>query len=97
RCEQAADHPQRGRLARAIGPQEAADATLLDGEVHVVDDGARTVALHQVMDVYCEGHDPPSAKGATLTGRPGASAMLSGTLSGRASIRNTNLLLALCE
>src|SRR4030095_14855411 len=95
--EQAADHAQRGGLARAVGPQEAADAALLDGEGDAVDDRARAIALHPIMDVYREGHEPTSAKGATLTGRPGASAMLSGTLSGRASIRNTSLLLALCE
>ena len=49
--EQAADHAQRRGLARAVGAEEAADAARLDGETDTVDDGARAVALHEIMDV----------------------------------------------
>src|SRR5262249_15138401 len=56
RRQQAADHAERRRLARTVGAQEAADAAPLDAERHVVDHGARAVALHEVVDVDRQGH-----------------------------------------
>ena len=95
--QQAADHAQRRGLARAVGAEEAADAALLDAKAQPVDDGARAVAFHQVVDVDRE------ADGRRLRERRHADRQArrqrdaGGTLSGRASIRKTSLLRALCE
>src|SRR6185369_3104649 len=94
--QQAADHAQRRGLARAVGPEEAADAALLDAEADMVDHGALAVALDQVVDVDRQRHGRLyGANGATVIGRPGGSLVWVG--SGRASIRNTSLARALWE
>ena len=35
--EDASEHPQRGRLAGAVGPEEADDLPGVDAQAHVVD------------------------------------------------------------
>ncbi len=94
--QQAADHAQCGRLARAVRTEEAADATLLDRQAQPVDHGAWAVALHQVVDVDRQAHGLASAmNSSTAMGRPGCSSSCVG--SGRASIMKTSLARALCE
>jgi hypothetical protein len=44
------EHPQEGRLARAIGPEETVDFARAYDEVHVVDHSAIAVALRETND-----------------------------------------------
>ena len=48
RADQAEQHAQRGRLARAVGAEEAGDAAGLDGEGQAVDGGEVAEPLGQV-------------------------------------------------
>src|SRR5206468_1877173 len=70
RRQQAAEHSQRRGLARAVGAQEAADATLFDLDRQVLDDVLGPEALVQPGDVDGQGHGPGSS-GTTSTGWPG--------------------------
>jgi len=49
---QAEQHPQRGGLAGAVGPQEAGDPAGPDLEAQAVDGGDGAVPLSQVEDLY---------------------------------------------
>src|SRR5262249_24932299 len=67
RGQQAAQHPQRCRLARAIGAEEAGNVTLLDLQRDVLDDSAAAEALVEAGNVDGERH----GSGSTSTGSPG--------------------------
>ena len=55
---EAGDHPQRGRLAAARGPQHRHALALCDVEVEAVDRGHRAEALGHLVE-FDIGHDPP--------------------------------------
>ncbi len=96
--QQAADHAQGRGLARAVRPEEAADAALFDGEAEAIDDGARAVALHQIMDVDRQCHG--AALHEWLDGDRQArlpARRCPARFAGRASTRNTSLVRALWE
>ena len=47
--DQAADHPQRGGLARPIGPEKSADPPWRDRQVDMIDHGAAAEPLGQTV------------------------------------------------
>ena len=79
-------------LPLPFGPEEAADATRGDLQLHVVDDGATAVALGQPGDVDRQvGHDGLSAARRTSSGWPGRRRGAS-FASGTASTMKTSLV-----
>ncbi len=48
--DHAAGHAEAGRLAGAVGPQQADDLALIDAEIDAVDDAPRAVVFHQSLD-----------------------------------------------
>src|SRR5216683_3730145 len=100
RRQQAAEQPDRRRLAAAIGAEEAADLATGDLQVEVLDDLARAETLAQAAHVDDEaaqlavthsgvthcGPALPGAAGRTSTGWPGLSCAASRGR-GRASMR----------
>ena len=50
RLDHAAGHAEAGRLAGAVGAQQADDLALIDAEIDAVDDAPRAVVFHQSLD-----------------------------------------------
>jgi len=93
RRQEAAQHPDRRRLAAAVRAEEAEDDAARHGDREVVDDGTAVVALREAAHVdrdvaagRCQRQRAPLAS-ATSTGNPGCSAGFGA--SGHASTRNT--------
>jgi hypothetical protein len=51
--EQAGQHRDGGGLARAVGPEQAQDLALLDGEIHALHGLKVAKGLAEVLDFYC--------------------------------------------
>src|SRR6476620_4383423 len=91
RLEQSANHPDRRRLAAAIGAEKTADASARHAQIDVVDDATAVERLREPAHVDDRlallGHyDCPSR---TSSGCPGCNLIASSGAS-RASIRNTS-------
>jgi hypothetical protein len=66
--DQAEQHPQRRRLAGAVGPEVAVDVARADREVDVVDGRDLAVALDQSAGLDRRGHHSPRAAFSAATG-----------------------------
>jgi hypothetical protein len=88
RSEQAAHEADRGRLAAAVGPEEAEDLALLDAHRKIDHDFLGAEALVQVVDV--DDSRALAHFSVTLTGCPGCN-FAAFSADGRASIMNTSL------